>query len=203
MKALLPLLCLCLCLFALSTSAPSYTTSSSSPGFQAVSKFDASQLSSVNWYEQIYFTNTEDELNGCPRDVFTSTSNGKIIYQYGQYTPGINGDFQSLTLTIKQTGNTGKFTIYNGKSGEYFYILDFDPNYQWIVYGIDQQGSTGDAITVITKTSSQNSQTLAAIQRGIDLAAQYGFDSHHLELQSTTCNYNNIFSKLKTLRKGL
>jgi hypothetical protein len=190
-KTLIPLLCLCL--FAFSASAR--------PAFQPVSKFDASELLGVKWYEFFYADNLTDELYACVRQLFHPIGNGKVVAQYGQYYPGLNGAFSSGLTIAEQQGNTGTFALYdtNNTPLGYVYILDFDPCYEWYVYGFDVEGDENDEVVI----NSKGPLNLVALQRAIDLAAYYDFESHHLELQTSKCDYNNIFYQLKKQRKSL
>lgn len=189
MKVLLSLLCLGFIALA-----------ASRPAFQAVNYFNAKKLQGVNWYELIFASTFTYELIACPREVYTSIGNGKMTYQYGQYVPGIDGDFESLLLVIKQIGNSGKFKVVNNNgANEYYYVLDFDKNYEWIVFAVDFEGDDQDVVVLISKST----ENLTGIQRALDFAKKNDLDSHHLELQSTTCDYDNIFDKLKKERKYL
>jgi hypothetical protein len=47
---------------------------------------------------------------------------------------------------------------------------------------------------------SKSSQNSAGLARAIELAEEYGQDSHHLESQVSQCPYTNIFSALKKAR---
>ena len=189
MKALLPLLCLCL--IALSTSRPP---------FQPVRRFNANKLLGVDWYEPFFADTATSTLVACPREVYTSIGNGRIAAQEGEYSPGLNGDFDSSLLIVKQQGNSGRFKVL-GESGSdgYYYVLDYDyKNYNWIVFAVDLEGDESDVLILISKTP----QNLDGLQRAVDLAEKYGFGSHHLELQTPKCDYANIFAKLKEERKN-
>jgi lipocalin len=178
-------LLLCLALF-MAAAAQNY---------QPVSNFDSSKLIGTKWYEAFYADNSTELLDACTRYVFTCTSNNKIIYQYGYYEPGLNGDFISSTLTIKQSGNSGTFQVTtSGQTGQLI-ILDYASDYSWIVIA----DTNGGYLSVLSKTSLN----LTGLQRALDLAEYYGQDSQHLELQVSQCPYSSIFSALAKARQSL
>jgi lipocalin len=177
-----------------SDTSDGYQSGGVSPAnYQAVKKFDASKLIGTQWYEAFFADNSIQELTACTRYVFTSASKNQITYQYGYYQPGLNGDFLSSTLTIKQSGNTGTFAVTTKKQNGQLLILDFASDYSWIVIA----DTNTNFLSVLSKTA----QNLDGLQRALDLASKYGQDSHHLELQVTQCPYTKIFSALTKARK--
>jgi hypothetical protein len=173
-----------LCLFAFA-AANDYT-----PNYQAASGFDSDNLFGQNWYEIMYADNASELLDACVRFVFTRTDCGDIIYQYGYLEPGLDGDFISITLTLKEDCG-GKFDVITNGQGS-IYVLDFASDYSWIVIADTNE----DFISVLSK----NRQNLNALDRGLELADQYNQNSHHLDLQVSQCPYNRILAKLKQAR---
>jgi hypothetical protein len=174
----------------------SYQSGGISPvkvNYQAVKKFNASKLIGTQWYESFYANNQTEELSACTRYVFTSASKNQIAYQYGYYQPGLDGDFLSSTLTIKQSGNTGKFAVTTKKQKGDLIILDFASDYSWIVIA----DTNANFLSVLSKAN----QNLDGLERAIELAQKYSQDSHHLELQVSQCPYTKILLALTKARK--
>jgi lipocalin len=166
----------------------------SAVNYQPVNSFDASKLVGTQWYEAFFANNQTAKHNACTRYVFTSGSNSQLTYQKGYYQPGLTGDLLSSTLNLQQSGSTGTFQVTtSGQQGDLM-ILDYDDesDCSWIVIADTNQ----NLLSVLSK-SSQNSAGLA---RAIELAEEYGQDSHHLESQVSQCPYTNIFSALKKAR---
>jgi hypothetical protein len=181
-KILLPLLCL----FAVAIA-------DNTCNYQANGNFNSSILFSNNWYEIMFADNATQLLSACTRFVFTQTDCGDITYQYGYLEPGLDGNFISKTLTLKENC-AGQFDVITaGQTGSVF-ILDFASDYNWIVIG----DTNGDFLSVLSK----NRQNLDGLDRGLDLAAQYSLNSQHLDLQVSQCPYSRLLAKLKTARSS-
>jgi hypothetical protein len=182
-------LLLCLALFMAATAQDI--------NYQPVRYFDSSKLIGTKWYEAFYADDEVELLDACTRYVFTCTSDNQIIYQYGYYEPGLEGDFDSSTLTIKQSGHTGAFTVTTADQTGQLIILDYARDYSWIV--IADTTANGGFLSVL----SEDPLNLTGLQRALELAQKYGQDAQHLEVQSRKCAYRKIFSALAKARKSV
>jgi lipocalin len=160
--------------------------------FQPVSKFDSRKLIGTKWYEAFYADHEVGLLDACTRYVFTRTSDNQIIYQYGYFEPGLEGELLTSTLTIKQSGKTGAFTVTTPNRTGQFFILDYARDYSWIVIG-DTSTDDGGFLSVL----SEDPLNLTGLQRALELAQKYGQDAQ----QASKCPYRNIFYSFAKARE--
>lgn len=179
-----------------STPLTTGASSRGSPTFYPAFTFKVKQLFGVLWYEAFYADNQFGLLEACTRIQFTPLDSNTIAYQYGYLEPGLKGQFMSSTLTLKKKkGVAGQFNIITpGERGSLF-VLDYAPDYSWIVIG----DSNSNFLSVLSKTPMNQ----AGLQRALELAEEYELNSHHLELQDTQCPYTKIQNKLNKALNNL
>lgn len=162
--------------------------------FQIDTTVDNSKLIGIKWYVPFIADHIPQTLQACVRALITPYKNNKLIFQVGFFHPGLNGELVTINDNMKEI-SAGNFMISNPTASGNLLVLDHDCDYEWFV-AVDTL--TGP-IAVFTKSPSN----LEAINRGVELAVQYGYDSHHLNLQTTKCDYQEIFTTWKEERMSV
>lgn len=159
--------------------------------YQPVSEFNLTELLDTTWYELLYADTSPATLSGCTRAQWIQTGEESLTYKLGQFNPGIDGTFivEGNNLTM-DSQSQGLFSIDGAPSGSYVFILDFDPDYEWVIWANNY--TFGGFISVLSKTP----QNVEAINRVLELATQYNQTSDHLALQTTKCSYNTLLGLL-------
>lgn len=178
-RTLIPLLCL----IALVVS--------NAQNYQPVKHFKVSKLFDTTWYELLYADNSPGTLSACTRVEWLKIDDKHMTYKLGQWNPGLEGDFvvEGANL-IRDKNYEGRFAIADAPKGSYVYILDYDPDYDWIIWANNY--TFGGFISVLSKTP----QNLDALARVLELAAKYQQNSDHFALQTSKCPYSKLLSLL-------
>ena len=165
-------------------------------------KFDVNRISGVTYYEQIFFENNTLPFPSCSIYQFTasqakSQNTPAVYFQLAYQDNGIGVEYGLETDLLDQSPkSSATFTPQNTSTKGSLIILDYAPNYEWIVF-INTFGYRGFIATV-----SKDLYNPTAIQRGVDIALKYNLKSAHTVTQDARrCGYRKAFNSWKKARQ--
>lgn len=181
-RALVPFLCLTT---LIAINAQSY---------EPVRHFKFSKLFDTKWYELAYADIFPGTLSACTRFVFVKTDDKHFTYKFGQFNPGLEGDFTvEGGYAMRDKNYEGKFPIVTpgASEGSYLYVLDYDPDYDWII--LADNYLFGGYVTALSRTP----QNLEALERMLEFTEKHQQNSHHLALHTSKCSYDRLLYLLR------
>ena len=183
--------------FALQVEWDSLTSS-----LKPAENFDITRISGVTYYEQVFFDNNTLPFAACSVYQFTvsqakSQNTPAVYFQLAYQDNRIGAEYGLETDLLNQSPkSSATFTPQDTFTKGSLVILDYAPNYEWIVF--INTFSYNEFITTV----SRDLYNPKAIQKGIDIALKYNLKSAHTVTQDARrCGYLGAFDSWKRARQ--